>query len=122
MSDVLAYARWVCRGAQEDGREVLLLQPRGEQVHLRAPVSVDTLEYVDQVILGVGPVRAAGQQDALQEPDILGTDLGPAESPRFVAHGNGPQRPLQLLRVDGGQSWTPETGQGSGADKWNLLA
>jgi hypothetical protein len=64
-------------------------------------VGVDALEHVDEVVVGVDLVQAAGYQQALDGGDGLGADLAPAEQPVPAAHGNRAQGALQVIGVDG---------------------
>ena len=43
--------------------EVLLPAPRGEQVDLAGGVAVDALQDVDQIVVGVDVVQAAGDDE-----------------------------------------------------------
>jgi hypothetical protein len=41
----------------------------------------DALQYVDQVGIGVHPLETTGHQQALDDADAFGTDLGPGKQP-----------------------------------------
>ena len=69
------------RRAQRVGREVLLPQSRGQQMDLGGRVAVDALQHIDEVVVGVDPVRSAGDQQTLEDADILGAHLRPTEHP-----------------------------------------
>ena len=42
------------------------------------------LEHVDQIGIGVDAVQPAGHDQALDDPDVLGAELGPTEQPRLA--------------------------------------
>ncbi len=60
----------------------------------------DALQDVDQVGVGIDAVEPAGDDQALDDADVFGAQLGPAEEPRFSAHGNNAQRALEMVGVD----------------------
>ena len=70
--------------AQGVGGEVLLPAPRGEQVDLAGGVAIDALQNIDQIVVGVDVVQAAGDDQTLQGGHRLGADLAPAEQPVFA--------------------------------------
>jgi hypothetical protein len=41
----------------------------------------DALEDVDEVVIGVDLVQPAGDDQALDDADVFGPELGPAEEP-----------------------------------------
>lgn len=85
--------------AQGVGGEVRLPQPRGQPVDLAWGVAVDALGHLEEVVLGVGVVDAAGDHQALRGGH--GADLAAAEGPVFPTHRNRAQGPLQVVAVDG---------------------
>lgn len=88
-------------GAQRIGGEELLPAPGREQPDLGGRVLAHALEHIDQIVVGVDLVQAAGDDQALQHADIAGADLAPGEEPVFPAHRNGAQGALQVVGVDG---------------------
>lgn len=80
---------------------MLLAAPRGEQMDVSGGMAVDALEYVEEVVVGVDVVQAAGDDEALQGGHRLGADLAPAKQPRLATHRNRAQRPLQVVGIDG---------------------
>ena len=44
-------------------------------------MEADPLQHVDQIGVGIDALQAAGGQQALDDADVLGADLGPAEQP-----------------------------------------
>ena len=64
----------------------------------------DTLQHIDEILIRIDAVQATGDDQALNDTDMLGAEFRPAEIPILSAHGNGPQRPLQVIGVDG-HSW-----------------
>ena len=80
---------------------MLLPQSRGELSDTCGGVLPDPLQHIDEVGVDVDLVQATGGDQALHNADLLGAELGPAEIPVFPAHGNYPQRALQVIRIDG---------------------
>ena len=60
----------------------------------------DTLQDVDQIIIGIDLVESAGYDQALHDPDVFGPEFGPAEHPVLAPHRNRPQRPFQRVGID----------------------
>jgi hypothetical protein len=50
-------------------------------VDVGSGVLVDTLQHIDQVVVGVDVVQPAGHDQALDGGDRLGADLTPTEHP-----------------------------------------
>ena len=59
----------------------------------------DTLEHIEQIIVGVDVVQAARYNQGLDHADVFGADFGPAEIPIFPAHWNDAQGALQMVCV-----------------------
>jgi hypothetical protein len=58
------------------------------------------LQDVDEVGVGIDAVEPAGDDEASDDADLFGTQIGPAEQPRLSAHGNNTQRALEVVGVD----------------------
>jgi hypothetical protein len=43
----------------------------------------DTLEHVDEIVVRIDLVQPTGRNQALDDADVLGAELGPAEHPIF---------------------------------------
>lgn len=69
---------------------MLLPQPRRELCDIGGRVLADTLENVDQIVVRVDVVQPTGCDQALDDADVLGAQLGPAEHPIFPTHRNRP--------------------------------
>ena len=78
-----------------------LPQPGGEQVDVGGGVLADALEHIDQVVVRIDAVQAAGDDEALDDADMLGAEFCPGEHPCLPPHWNCPQRPLEVIGVDG---------------------
>ena len=52
----------------------------------------DALEDVGEVGVRVDAVHLAGDDQALEDADVLGAELGPAKEPVLAAHRDGAQR------------------------------
>ncbi len=63
-------------------------------------VDADPLQYIDQVSVRVDTLKSAGDQQALDNPDPFGADLGPTKEPVLFTHGDRPQTALQMIGVD----------------------
>ena len=61
----------------------------------------DPLQHIDQVVVGIDPLQAAGGDQALHDADVVGPQLGPAKQPAAPPHGNRAQGPLDRVGVDG---------------------
>ena len=69
--------------AHRVGGEEGFPQPRRELVNPCRGVGGDALQDIDQVVVGIDAVQAAGDDQALQDADVLGAEFGPTEHPRF---------------------------------------
>ena len=63
---------------------MLLPQPRRELCDIGGRVLADTLENVDQIVVRIDVVQPTGCDQALDDADVLGAQLGPAEHPIFA--------------------------------------
>ena len=70
--------------------ETLLPETRREFVHLAGRMLGDTLQHIDQIVVRVDLVETAGDDQALHDADVLGSEFGPTEHPGFSAHRNCP--------------------------------
>ena len=68
-------------GAQRVVREVLLPQTRRELGDPGSGMQGDSLEHIDEVGVGIDAVQAAGDDQALNDADVAGAELGPTEKP-----------------------------------------
>ena len=68
-------------GAQRVIREVLFPQTRRELCDPGCGVLRDALEHIDEVGVRIDAVKAAGDDQALDDADVAGTELGPTEKP-----------------------------------------
>ena len=57
----------------------------------------DPLQHIDQVVVGIDPLQAAGGDQALHDADVVGPQLGPAKQPAAPPHGNRAQGPLDRI-------------------------
>lgn len=60
----------------------------------------DALQNIDEIRIGIDSVQSACDDQALHDPDVLGTEFGPTEVPMFSSHRNRAQRALQMVGVD----------------------
>ncbi len=58
---------------------MLLPEPWREEMDLARRVALDSLQDVHQVGVGIDALQAARAEQALDDPDVLGPDFGPAE-------------------------------------------
>jgi len=61
--------------------EVLLPQAGGKKVDVEGRMGIDTLEYIDEVDIGIDPLQAARGDQALDNADIPGAHFCPAKEP-----------------------------------------
>ena len=50
----------------------------------------DALQHIDQVGVRVDALQAAGHHEALEESQLLSTQLGPTKQVILSSHGNNP--------------------------------
>ena len=62
---------------------MLLPQPGRELRDVGGRELADALEDVDEVIVRIDFVQPTGRNQTLDDADVLGTELGPAEIPVF---------------------------------------
>mgnify|MGYP006172658723 CR=1 FL=1 len=60
----------------------------------------DALQYVDEIVVRIDFMQPTGRNQALDDADMLGAELGPAEHPVFSTYGNRPQRPFEVVGID----------------------
>ena len=82
------------------GSEALLPQARGEFCDAAGGMHADALQDIDEVGVGIDVVQATSDDERLDDADMLGAELGPAEQPRLSAHGDHTQRALQMIGID----------------------
>ncbi len=68
-------------GAQGVLREERVPQTRREFGDPRSGVQRDTLEHIDEIGVGIDAVEATGDDQALNDADVAGTEFGPTEKP-----------------------------------------
>ena len=66
-------------GAQRIGGEVLLPQSRRELGDAAGRMLADSLQHIDQIGGGINVVQSAGDDQTLDDADVLGAEFGPAE-------------------------------------------
>ena len=62
---------------------MLLPQSRRELGDVARGVQGDSLQHVDEVGVGVDSVQTTGDDEGLDDADVLGAEFGPAEEPGF---------------------------------------
>lgn len=55
---------------------------RREFVDAAGRMLTDALQYIDQIVVGIDLVESAGDDQALHDPDLPGSEFGPAERNR----------------------------------------
>lgn len=50
----------------------------------------DALQYVDKIVVRIDFVQPTGRNQALDDTNVLGAELGPAEHPVFSTDRNRP--------------------------------
>ena len=66
-------------GAQRVGGEVLFPQPRRELGDAAGRMLADPLQYIDEIGVRIDAVQSAGDDQTLDDADVLGAEFGPAE-------------------------------------------
>ena len=59
----------------------------------------DALQHIDQISVRVDTLQAAGQHEALEESQLLSTQLGPTKQVILSSHGNNPQSTFQMVGI-----------------------
>ena len=59
----------------------------------------DTLQNVDEIVIGTDLVHSAGGEQALYDPDVFGAEFCPGKEPIASSHGNNTRRSFQMVRV-----------------------
>jgi len=59
----------------------------------------DPLQHIDEGGIGSKPLQAAGGNQALDNADIPCAHFCPAEEPVMLAHSNGANLALQMIRI-----------------------
>jgi hypothetical protein len=100
---------------------------------LEGGMGVDTLQHIHYVDVRIDALQQARGEEALDHADVPSANLRPTEEPRFAAHGNGANLPLQVVgmcalrrRIDspgeipGRLTVVPAESNwsGSGGDEW----
>ena len=79
---------------------MLLPQARCELRDIGRRVPVDALQDVDEIVVGIDIVKTAGRDQTLDDADMPGAELCPAEHPVFSTLGNRTERPFEMVGVD----------------------
>ncbi len=66
-------------GAQRVAGEALFPQPWRELGDLAGRMLSDPLQYIDEIGVGINAVQSAGNDQTLDDADVLGAEFGPAE-------------------------------------------
>jgi len=90
----------VQRGAQRLGGEERLPASGHEFVRAAGRVLSEALQDIDPIVVPVDVVSSAGDDQALQDADVPGTECGPAEPPVLSTPGDRPQGSLERMRID----------------------
>ena len=80
--------------------KAFLPQSRRQRGDITCGMILDALQHIDHVDVGVDPLQPACGDQALEDADTLGADLGPAEHPILAAESDGSDLPLEVIRVD----------------------
>ena len=75
-------------------------EPGREQPDVFGRMRIDALQDIDQIVEGMDPVQAAGRDQALQDADVMGADLGPAEHPVSAPQCDGADGALEMVGID----------------------
>jgi hypothetical protein len=80
--------------------EAFFPEPRRERGNVAGGMIFHALQHVDQVGVRIDPLQPAGGQQTVEDPDVLGPDLGPAEQPILSSECNRANFAFQVIRVD----------------------
>jgi len=76
------------------GGEVRFPQPRSELSDAGGRMLADTLQDIGEIRVRIDSVQSTGEDQALHDANVRGTEFGPAEVPVPAPHRNGAQRAL----------------------------
>ena len=62
-------------------------------------MTANALQDVDEIRGRIDVVQTTGRDQALDDADMFGTKLRPAEEPGPSAHGDGPESALQMVGI-----------------------
>ena len=79
---------------------MLLPQARGEGMDVKGRVSIDALQHIDEVDIGIHALQPARRQQALDNPHSLGPHFGPTKQPVTTAQGDGTNLTLQMIGIE----------------------
>lgn len=79
---------------------MLLPEPRCEKMDLSRRVVFDALQDIHQVGVRVDALEAARPQEALDDADVLGSDLGPAEEVVAASERNRTDFAFEMIGID----------------------
>ena len=77
--------------------EVIIPQSSCEQRHLPRGIALDALQYFDEVGVRIHALRLVLGYQAVDDADVLCTDLRPCEQPIISSQCNGPDLALQVF-------------------------
>ena len=66
-------------GAQRVAGEALFPRPWRELGDLAGRMLSDPLQYIDEIGVGINAAQSAGNDQTLDDADVLGAEFGPAE-------------------------------------------
>ena len=69
--------------------------------HVFGGVRTDPLQHVDEVVVGIDALKSARAQEALDDAELVGAQLRPAEEPIFSTQRNGANLSFDGVRVYG---------------------
>lgn len=59
----------------------------------------NTQQHIGQIVVHIDIMQSAGHYQALDNANMLSTDFGPTEQSISSTHRHGPERPLQMVRI-----------------------
>ena len=79
---------------------MLIPEPRGEEFDVLSWMRIYSLEYIDEIGIGVDVVEPTGDEERLDLTYDFRSDLGPAEEPVLPPHRNSPQCSFKEIRIN----------------------
>ena len=59
-----------------------------------------TLEHIDEIGIRIDAVQSASNNQALDNADVFSAKFCPAKEPGLAAHGDNPQRALEMIGIN----------------------
>lgn len=90
---------WIDQGSQWLIREPKLPESWRQVCYVSGRMLANALQHIDQISVRIDVVQLTGTDQALNDAHMFSPQFSPTEHPVFLAHGNGPQGPFQVVSI-----------------------